>query len=146
MCIRDSNSTDWAIGVTDSLGGCDAAVTAKTDASACTIEYDNDPDADDDGDGNNADPLLIRYPGTDFPGVTLTGTAGNAPSFGGPPGRCTSPNSNEVCFDPFRGTARNGTIVTKSANHEVRVVVSRLGRVRLCSPAGASKVPGYQDC
>ena len=47
-------------------------------------------------------------------------------------------------FDPIRGVADNGSVTFRSgAGREIKVLVSALGRVRLCSPAGASHVPGY---
>ena len=38
------NGTDWSIGVTDKMAGCDAEDTSGADA--CTMDYDNDAGTD----------------------------------------------------------------------------------------------------
>lgn len=53
-----------------------------------------------------------------------------------------------MVFDRVRGTPSptGGTLVlTSSSGLETRVIVSRFGRVRICSPA-AKKVGGYPSC
>lgn len=48
-------------------------------------------------------------------------------------------------FEPRRATAQLGSLTFASAGGgELRVVLSLLGRVRLCAPAGS--VPGYPAC
>ena len=70
---------------------------------------------------------LKRQPGSDFPGITLAAT------FGG------------TSFEPRRATAGNGSMtLSATSGHSLRVVLSRLGRVRICAPAG--EVPGYPPC
>ncbi len=41
-------------------------------------------------------------------------------------------NSNTLVFNPVRGTANAGTIILTSPNYTSNIVVSFLGRVRLC--------------
>lgn len=49
-------------------------------------------------------------------------------------------------FTPLRGTVNGGHVEFQSANHKkLRVVVSRLARVRLCSPS-EGHVNGYPVC
>lgn len=50
-------------------------------------------------------------------------------------------------FEPRRGLAyTTGTAVLTSASGELRVSVSALGSVSMCSPAGGNKVPGVVEC
>ena len=70
---------------------------------------------------------LKRRSGVDFPGIGLSAT------FAG------------TRFDPLRATSNNGTLTLTATNGtSLKVVLSRLGRVRICSPAGA--VAGYDAC
>lgn len=55
--------------------------------------------------------------------------------------------ASSFSFSPLRGTADPGSTKFQSANNKkLHVVVSGLGRVRLCSPSGAGKVSGYPAC
>jgi type IV fimbrial biogenesis protein FimT len=56
----------------------------------------------------------------------------------------TSPG-NRLIFDSTRLFMANtyGHIKLKTANKEIRVIVTRTGRVRLCSPSGSTHVMGY---
>jgi prepilin-type N-terminal cleavage/methylation domain-containing protein len=65
--------------------------------------------------------------GSDFPRVSL------ATNF---------PPDHAAIFNPARGTATAGTTHFSSAAGSIDVVVSSLGRVRLCS----ERVPGYPPC
>lgn len=52
-------------------------------------------------------------------------------------------------FDNVRGTVPGGgptVTVTSPRGWEIRVITSTLGRVRMCSPAGANNVAGYPTC
>ena len=55
--------------------------------------------------------------------------------------------TNTITFDPVRGTATgNGTItITHSSGNELRVIVSLLGRAKICRPNGSGK-RGYSAC
>lgn len=47
-------------------------------------------------------------------------------------------------IEPARGTVADfGTASLTSPNLDLNVVVSRLGRIRICSPSG---IPGYETC
>ena len=70
---------------------------------------------------------LKRVSGEDFPGIRLDATF------------------KATRFEPRRATADNGSLtLTASQGMALRVVLSRLGRVRLCAPA--KDVPGYEPC
>jgi type IV fimbrial biogenesis protein FimT len=56
-------------------------------------------------------------------------------------------NSNSFSFTPLRGTVNGGNVEFQSAEKKVvKVVIDRLGSVRLCSPSGEGKVNGYPVC
>ena len=70
---------------------------------------------------------LKRVLGEDFPGIRLESTFG------------------ATHFEPRRATAVNGSLTLASASGSaLRVVLSRLGRVRLCTPT--NDLPGYDSC
>lgn len=71
--------------------------------------------------------VLKRVTGADFPGVTI------------------STGSTNTSFDPVRGTAAGRTITLQSGDWEVDVVISSLGRVRTCTPAGEASL-GFDAC
>ncbi|MBV1786686.1 GspH/FimT family pseudopilin [Marinobacterium sp. D7] len=68
----------------------------------------------------------------DFPGVTMS---------------ASSVAGSTITFDPKRGTlAPAGSIFfTNGSGNQMRIVMSLLGRVRLCVPSG-SNVSGYPAC
>ncbi len=74
-------------------------------------------------------------PGADFRGVELH-----------------EPDDGEmITFSHKRGTVNDGvtgdTIELESpSNYEMRVVVSGVGRIRLCSPSGSGYIGGYAAC
>lgn len=61
---------------------------------------------------------------SEFTGITLAGS--------------------NTTFNPARGTANNGTTTLTADVGEVRVVLSKLGRARICSVGGA--IGGYKAC
>nr|WP_280818838.1 GspH/FimT family pseudopilin [Thiorhodococcus minor] len=70
---------------------------------------------------------LKRVSGTDYPGIRLSATF------------------DRTTFEPRRATARNGSLSLQSSRGAaIKVILSRLGRVRLCSPNDT--LPGYGDC
>ncbi len=70
---------------------------------------------------------IKRVSGVDFPGIALDA------SFAA------------TSFEPRRATAINGTItVTSPHGSVIAIVLSRLGRVRLCTPT--RDIPGYEPC
>lgn len=49
-------------------------------------------------------------------------------------------------FEPRRGTADNGTASLTSSIGQANVVVSQLGRVKICSPSGSANIKDYPTC
>lgn len=76
--------------------------------------------------------LTSRFDNTPYPGITMN------ENFTG---------TNTV-FDWVRGIVSNaGTVtLTSPSGLETQVVVSKLGRTRICSPSGASHVGNYPNC
>lgn len=72
--------------------------------------------------------VLKSVNGKDYPGIKLSSAA-----FAGRIAYTT--------FDQVRGTATNGTAAFKSDNLELKVVLSLLGRARICGNTG-----GYDSC
>lgn len=69
---------------------------------------------------------LKAVSGSDFPATTLSST-----NFA----------SGYVTFDPIRGISNNGTARISSNNFNAGVIVSTLGRARICGSMG-----GYEAC
>lgn len=56
-------------------------------------------------------------------------------------------SSNRFTFNPLRGTVTAGNVELGAANGKViRIVLSGMGRIRICSPSGDSNVGGYPIC
>jgi type IV fimbrial biogenesis protein FimT len=131
------NGTDWAIGFTDKMAGCDAEEEDVTDTNACTVDENNDI-----AGGPN---LMMRVVGSDYRNVTMSQTT----AFADPavfPGACVTTNTHQACFDFLRGLARTGQYDFDSANYKLRVQVTMMGNVVVCIPASEKKMSGYQDC
>ena len=82
--------------------------------------------------------LAYRYDNTDFPTVTLASSpwSDGQISFDHVTGKATAPD----------GSFNNGTAVLNTQKYELKVIVSALGRILLCSNAGIGKVSSYPDC
>jgi type IV fimbrial biogenesis protein FimT len=55
-------------------------------------------------------------------------------------------DNNSATFTFRRGTAGAMGSTLSSTNYQARVVVSNMGRVSICTPAGASGLSGYPVC
>lgn len=70
---------------------------------------------------------------SDFPGISLTEAV-----FG---------SHNEIRFNPVRGTASFGHIdLQDDYNHQLKITISMVGRIRICSPPDAILLPPYPSC
>ncbi len=129
----NANGTDWSIGITDKMAGCDAEDTSGSDA--CTVDYDND--------SGTADNIVMRIQGSDFRNITMS----QATAFAGSVDNCTTTSAEQGCFGFVRGLARTGQYNFVSANkpYTLQVQMNVLGRVKICVPSGDSVV-GYDDC
>lgn len=121
-----TGTTTWTYGVS-TIDSCTVTITDPATANACTIVVD-------DGDGDTtetADLVLMRFPSSDFADVEMA-----IASFS---------SGTQIEFDPVRGTATTGQINLEGSNsNQLRVTVSMLGRVAICSPDGSVK--NYENC
>lgn len=59
----------------------------------------------------------------------------------------TDPFGGVVSFNPMHGTAAAGNAEFESGGgRKIRVTVSNLGRIRLCSPTGTGNILDYPQC
>ena len=118
-----TSGNDWCFGLTeeDTWNGsqkCDC-----TSAGSCWL------DLDENGSRNTGEDFSLA--GTRYPGVTLVDVA----------------DDTHLNFNPARSTSNGATIKLASADGQrMHIVVSGYGRILLCSPAGANKVSGFEDC
>lgn len=127
-----SGTTSWTYGVS-TTNSCTLTITDPATANACVITV-NDGDTTVDGvDGgvDTGDRVLMRFPGTDYTDVEMA-----IASFS---------SGTQITFDSVRGTSTSGQInLEGSTGKLLRVAVSLLGRVEICSPDGS--VPNYETC
>ncbi len=117
-------AANWCFG-TDETTTCDCTITDATDSSACALNAA--------ADGSSSTNVLKRTGAAEYPTIKLISAA-----------FAVNPVTT---FTPRRGTANAGTVVFRSASgKEIRVVLSPLGRVIICSPAGTGQIGNYPDC
>lgn len=129
-----NGTTSWIYGLSSVNSLCNLAVTDPAFANACVMPIDDGDGNLDPGDGSvdPGDLILMRFTGGEYDDVAM-GIAG------------FSSGTTQFLFDPVRGTATSGQVNLESANGSLlRVSVSLLGRVSLCSPDGS--VDNYGTC
>lgn len=134
MNFAVDGTASWEYGMSSANSLCDLTVTVATGASACSISVDDGDGVLDPGDGSvdTADLLLMRFTDLDYPGVQM-----NIANF--------SSGNTQITFDPLRGTATAGEVNLTGANgNDLRVRVSLLGRVNICTPDDS--MGAYQAC
>lgn len=107
---------DWCFGLRRGAP-CNCRLGDITDPDACVLD-------------RAGVPVLKVVSATEFPAVRLRNVAFGADDY--------------TLFHPARGTARAGH-ATFALQQDLRVVLSPLGRARLCSPTTAY-LPGYPAC
>jgi prepilin-type N-terminal cleavage/methylation domain-containing protein len=131
----NTTGADWQYGISQN----DLCNLAKTDpteanANACVLVVDDGNGTIDTGDAttDSADLILHRFTDDDYTDISMTLN--------------TIPANNQIDFDPVRGTAANATITLQSSGgFQMRLKVSVLGQIRVCSPAGTTHVNGYSS-
>jgi type IV fimbrial biogenesis protein FimT len=119
VSVTTDGATAWCLGLRQA-GACDCTLTDPAAANACALTT------------AGAAQLKVTTAG-DFSGVSLT-----AVDFGG---------GTTSTFEPVRGTATAGTVTLQSATGtQVRVQMSALGWVQLCTPTGGVGLPEYPEC
>lgn len=99
-----ASPNQWCYGWSDRVD-CDCRA-ADDDSTACTT-----------GDGYLN--RIHRQSSTEFPSIQLN--------------TVRSPGSRTIRFSPVRGTASADSFILRNNKRELRVIVSPLGRVRICS-------------
>ena len=116
--VRFQSGADWCSGLHESAE-CDCTVIDAYADNACTLTF-------------SSARSMHTVTGNDYPGVELI---------------TTSFFRNTTAFDPVRGTARPGTLRLQGRRGaELRVVVSLLGRVRICAARGFGSNVRYIPC
>ena len=111
-------ATNWCFGIREETD-CDCTQTNLAAADACMLNIAGTD-------------TFKRRSSSEFPSISLTSTTFSA---------------NNTMFSPVRGIAQGGTVYLQSnSGMELHVILSLLGRVRVCSPAGAAYMPGYPEC
>jgi type IV fimbrial biogenesis protein FimT len=122
------DGTDWCVGFTnktDPLNAnapieCDCNEDDPTDALACTILVDTVA-------------VLARITADPFTNVSMESAPGDL-----------------ISIDYVRGIVApvddHTTTLESARGRQLRVSIGPLGRTRICSPAGATNVPGYPEC
>jgi type IV fimbrial biogenesis protein FimT len=124
----------WTYGMSSVNSLCDLAITVATGLNACRMVVSDGDATLDPGTGavDAGDLVLMRYTAADYPGVSMAIAA-------------FSSGTTQFVFDPVRGSASSGQVnLTGSNGNQLRVTVSLLGRVALCTPDDS--MDAYQDC
>jgi len=99
------------------------------------IDVDNNTDNTDANDAcdctivspNSGSCIVKTVAGSQFTGTTLTA-------------------DRNITFFFRRGSASNTNAILSTSNYSVKVIVSDIGRVRVCSPDSSKAMVGYDDC
>ncbi len=144
----DTDARTWLMGISNNIG-CDVTqtVTAGDVSDDCTLVVDDGDGVVHGVEGAVDTDDLVQYvtSGAEFNNIELDGDEDPANALAAPA---------NFSFNFTRGTATGaGTIYLRyrrgDSNYEMRVDVSPIGRVRICTPAAAGtptapgKVPGY---
>jgi type IV fimbrial biogenesis protein FimT len=123
-----NNTETWSMGISDSNPTCDSTA-ALGDSDACTISIPT---------GSTSVDVLKVTSSEEFTGVAMKGATSDQPTFSG--------GVSRTRFEPIRGTARAGTVVMRTDDYEIRIVLSSMGRLRMCSPTGPTRMGRYPEC
>jgi type IV fimbrial biogenesis protein FimT len=111
----------WCYGI-DENANCDCTIADPNNANACALNAA--------ADGSSATNTLKVTSASSYPTIKMT-----------------SVTASNVAFNPTRGIADGTTAIFQSeSDKQIKVIVSTLGRVRVCSPSGSTKISGYPDC
>ncbi|WP_083903087.1 GspH/FimT family pseudopilin [Azoarcus sp. KH32C] len=111
-----NESTNWYVGANEN-SQCDPSISADA-PNACSLSSETGA-------------ALLVIQGTQYPNISAIA------------------DRPTTTFDPVLGTAggSNATITFSGRNgKEARVIVSNIGRIRTCSPAGAAHVTNFSTC
>lgn len=159
VAFSTNGTTTWSVGMSSLNSPCNPTQTTLTASDACVLVVDdgdgnvhNEPDGNGGTVTDSGDLVRRVLSSADYPGITMGGlnnnntpnntsddTLNNTVSFSGGVTRTT--------FNSVRGTAGAGTVVVRLGNqYEMRIKVSLIGRVSICTPSGTMQVGGYSAC
>ena len=121
--VDDDNPASWCFGLSRA-STCDCWLNDTSNANTCYLEI-------------NGEELLQVTRASDFPGILMPV---DQMAFSG-----SSGGSQKISFDPVRGITPSAGHVTFKQHQALKVVLSPLGRARICSPASAY-LHGYPEC
>lgn len=127
-------STTWSYGMSSVNSLCNVALTDPAVANACVMVVDDGDGVVDPGTGavDAADLVLYRYTSVEYTDVAMTTSL-------------FSTGTTQIVFDSVRGTSSFGRVLLTGSNgNSLRVNISLLGRVSLCSPGGT--IDNYGTC
>jgi type IV fimbrial biogenesis protein FimT len=127
-------TTTWTYGMSSVTSLCNVALTDPTAASACVMVVDDGDGTLDPGDASvdSGDLVLYRYTRGEFTDVAMTTTL-------------FSSGTTQILFDSVRRTSTSGRVTLTGGNgNSLRVNISLLGRVSVCSPGGT--IENYGTC
>ena len=122
-----SGSSTWQYGISSANSLCNLALTNPVTANACVIVVDDGDGTVDPGDGtlDTGDLILMRYDNVEWIDVEM-----DIDSF--------SSGSNQIVFNPVRGTSSNGEINLESGmGRKLQINISLLGRPTICVPSSS---------
>ncbi|MDX1490102.1 MAG: GspH/FimT family pseudopilin [Pseudohongiellaceae bacterium] len=129
-----NGTTNWTYGMSSVTSLCNVAITDPTTANACVMVIDDGDGVVDPGDGSvdTGDLVLYRYNGAEYTDVAMTTSL-------------FSSGTTEIVYDPIRGMSSSARVLLTGGNgNSLRVAISLLGRVTICSPGGT--VDNYGAC
>lgn len=131
-----TSDTSWAFGMVEGSSACTPTETNPATSGACYLYIESGATT---GKQAAEDYVLKTISSTDYSGANFISH---------PYGSNTPANS--IIFNPTRGTATGGSdtgiVLRSNSDFEMRVIVSAVGRVKICSPSGSAKIAGYKDC
>lgn len=128
VSIAATGNSNWSFGISDTTN-CDSTQSLGG-ANDCTLSISGtDVLYTENNNGLESPFSNIRM--TAYSDVALTSAA----------------NPLEISFEPVRGTSTGGGIgLASPSGWTINAVISPLGKVDMCSPAGSSYVSGYSEC
>lgn len=124
-----TGTTSWLYGFSQGAAVCDLTKEAPTEDNACRLVV-NDGDANIyglNGGDDTADLVLYRFSGSDFSDVKLDLTNFSS-----------AISDKQITFDPTRGISDAGDIsLISDMGHKLKIKISRLGMIKVCSPDGS---------
>lgn len=120
--FNTDGTDDWALGMS-TIRGCHPDHNLDQ-PNPCYLILDDGDEVE-----TETDRVLYTQNSIDYPGISMVGVTFS---------------SDSAKFDYARGTSKAGSVKLESANgYRLKVVTSIIGRIRFCSPNGASHVSGY---